>query len=150
MQLSRHPYLSRVVVNMNAAGSLHEASRGGEDLTFVARMLGVVAGLGAVPATNPHRSGTAQKRSRSVSHSSNDAQLSHESSALLAQHNRPTNKSNSKQYFCEACNCSVAARERDWDIHTSGIKHKRQLVSLLHTGQFGSDVVSLFESEPGR
>ncbi len=138
--------------DMNAAGVQHGAGAStgvGEDLAFVARMLGDAAAIGAGSAANVNAGKPAHKRNRALLAQDQDAEPSDDNKVLLARHNRPSKKSNSKQYFCEACNCSVAARERDWGIHVSGIKHQRQIVSLLHTGQLGHSVLSLFEAEPG-
>ena len=120
----------------------------GADLIFVARLLGEQGAMqGTVADTGARRA--AHKRSRGSSAHSDEAQPSDQHKALLARYSRPSNRPNSKQYFCEACECSVAAREHDWFVHVSGIKHKRQLLSLLHTGQRGNCIVSLFEAKPG-
>ncbi|DBA78190.1 TPA: hypothetical protein ACH3X2_008152 [Trebouxia sp. C0005] len=119
-----------------------------EDLSFVARMLGDAADLGPAVAAGTSARMAAHKRDRAAWASSQKAKPSDHDQALLARHNKPTSRSNSKLYHCEACDCSVGPHERDWAVHTLGIKHKRQLVSLLHTGQLGNNVVSLFEAEP--
>lgn len=135
--------------NLNNAAMTHDAGNFhliDEDLSFVARMLGDAAALGPAAAAGTSARRAAHKRDRA---SSQEAQPSDHDQALLARHNTPTSRSNSKLYHCEACDCPVGARERDWAVHISGVKHKRHLVSLLHTGQLGNNVVSLFEAEPG-
>jgi hypothetical protein len=138
--------------NLNNAAMTHGAGNLNlvdEDLSFVARMLGDAAALGPAVAAGTIARKAAHKRDRAAWASSQEAQPSDHDQALLARHNIPTSRSNSKLYHCEACDCPVAPHERDWAVHISGIKHKRQLVSLLHTGQLGNNVVSLFEAEPG-
>lgn len=142
---------------MHAAVHRHAASQSAgarNDLEFVAQLLGdpasAASGLNApssVPCTRRHKA--AKKRPRAASREAHVAVPSQDARALLTRYNSPTHKSDSKRYFCEACSCSVSARDNDWDIHVSGVKHQRQLVSLLHTGQLGNTVVSLFEAEPG-
>lgn len=124
------------------------------DLEFVAQLLGDPAGAASglnAPSSVPctRRNKAAKKRPRAPSHEAHVAAPSQDVSALVTRYNTPTHKSDSKRYFCEACSCSVSARGNDWDTHVSGVKHQRQLVSLLHTGQLGNTVVSLFEAEPG-
>lgn len=117
------------------------------DLEFVAHLLGDPAGplCNSVPCLRHYKA--AKKRRRAIE--ANVAEPSNGGNALLTRYNTPTCKTDSKRYFCEACSCSVSARGHDWDTHVSGVKHQRQLVSLLHTGQLGNTVVSLFEAEPG-
>lgn len=142
---------------MHAAADGHAASQSAgarNDLQFVAQLLGDPAGAASVlnapssvPCTRRHKA--AKKRPRAASREAHVAAPSQDARALLTRYNRPTQKSDPKRYFCEACSCSVAAHGNDWDTHVSGVKHQRQLVSLLHTGQLGSTIVSLFEAEPG-
>lgn len=124
------------------------------DLEFVAQLLGdptaPYSGLNApssIPCTRRHKA--VKKRSLAASREASTAEPSDEAKALLTRYNTPTRKPDSKRYFCEACSCSVSARGNDWDVHVSGAKHQRQLVSLLHTGQLGNTIVSVFEAEPG-
>lgn len=142
---------------MHAAADRHNAtashSAGAHnDLEFVAQLLGDPAGPSGVnapssmPCTRRHKA--AKKRPRATL-SEDTAEPPKEAKTLLTRYNTPTRKPDSKRYFCEACSCSVSARGNDWDIHVSGVKHQRQLVSLLHTGQLGNTIVSLFEAEPG-
>ena len=139
--------------NLNKAAMTHGAGNlnlvDDDDLSFVARMLGDAAALGPAAAAGTSARRAAHKRDRAAWASSQEAQPSDHDQALLARHNKPTSRSNSKLYHCEACDCPVGPHERDWAVHISGVKHKRQLVSLLHTGQLGNSVVSLFEAEPG-
>ena len=121
----------------------------GDDLAFVARMLGDAAAVGPTSAVNTYARRATHKRNIAASTNLQEAHPSNHSQVLVNRHNKPSNRSSDREYHCEACDCSVPARERDWEVHTSGIKHKRQLVSLLHTGKLGSRVVSLFEAEPG-
>ena len=141
----------RKAANLDNAAMTHNAGNFNlvdEDLHFVARMLGDAAALGPAAAAASARR-AAHKRDRAAWASSQEAQPSDHDQALLARHNTPSSRSNSKLYHCEACDCPVGAHERDWAVHISGVKHKRQLVSLLHTGQLGNNIVSLFEAEPG-
>ena len=124
------------------------------DLEFVAQLLGDQAGppsglnpASSIPCVRRHKA--AKKRPRATASEASISEPSEEAKALLTRYNTPTRKPDSKRYFCEACSCSVSARGNDWDTHVSGIKHKRQLVSLLHTGQPGNTIVSLFEAQPG-
>ena len=138
-----------VVADGHAATGSHFAGPR-NDLEFVAQLLGdpVVLPLpNLLPGMNYHKA--AKKRRRATSGDWNVAGPSEEAKTLLTGYNAPTFKTDSKRYFCEACSCSVPARDGDWDVHVSGIRHQRQLVSLLHTGQLGNTVVSLFEGEPG-
>ena len=138
--------------NLNKAAMTHGAGNSNlvdEDVSFVAQMLGEAAALGPAVAAGTCARRAAHKRDRAAWASSQKVQPSDHDQALLAGHNTPSRRSNSKLYHCEACDCPVGAHERDWAIHTSGNKHKRQLVSLLHTGQLGNSVVSMFEAEPG-
>ena len=138
-------------VNEHAA-SAPQSARACHDLDFVAKLLGDPAALSgidapsSIPCTRRHKA--AKKRPRAPSRDSSK-EPSEEAKALLTRYNTPSRKPDSKRYFCEACSCSVSARGNDWDIHVSGVKHQRQLVSLLHTGQLGNTIVSLFEAEPG-
>ena len=53
---------------------------------------------------------------------------------------------------CEACECWVpraAGGETAWRAHVQGIRHRRQALSLLHTGARGTLLLSAFESLPG-
>ena len=119
------------------------------DLHFVAKLLGdpVASHLAAPPCTRQPKA--AKKRRRLNVIEQPEASPSDNGKALLARYKSPTSRNGSKQFFCEACSCSVPARDNDWQVHIMGIKHQRQLVSLLHTGQFGNSVVSLFEADPG-
>lgn len=142
---------------MHAAAEGYAASQSAgarNDLEFVAQVLGDPAGAvsdlnapSSVPCTRRHKA--AKKRPRAASREAHVAAPPQDARALLTRYNTPTHKSESKRYFCKACSCSVSARTNDWDIHVSGVKHQRQLVSLLHTGQLGNTVVSLFEAESG-
>lgn len=137
---------------MNADGHAATASQSAgprNDLEFVARLLGDPVVLPVpvqIPSTSYHK---AAKKRRRATLEAKAAGPAEEAKALLTGYNTPTFKTDSKRYFCEACSCSVPARDGDWDVHVSGVKHQRQLVSLLHTGQLGNTVVSLFEAEPG-
>ncbi|KAL3153544.1 hypothetical protein ABBQ38_011872 [Trebouxia sp. C0009 RCD-2024] len=136
---------------MNADGHAATASQSAgprNDLEFVARLLGDPVVLPVpvqIPSTSYHK---AAKKRRRATLEAKAAGPAEEAKALLTGYNTPTFKTDSKRYFCEACSCSVPARDGDWDVHVSGVKHQRQLVSLLHTGQLGNTVVSLFEAEP--
>ena len=53
---------------------------------------------------------------------------------------------------CEACECWVpraAGGEAAWRAHVQGIRHRRQALSLLHTGARGNLLLSAFERLPG-
>ena len=53
---------------------------------------------------------------------------------------------------CEACECWVpraAGGETAWRAHVQGIRHRRQALSLLHTGARGNLLLSAFERLPG-
>ncbi len=53
---------------------------------------------------------------------------------------------------CEACECWVpraAGDQSAWRAHVQGIRHRRQALSLLHTGARGTLLVSTFEPAPG-
>ena len=135
-----------------AAQAQPAATKSGSDLQFVAQLLGEACDFGGMaPSASPHTlQHRAAKRRRQVDVIElNAAEPSSHGKALLARYNKPTSKHKSKQYFCEACSCCVSARDSDWATHVSGSKHQRQLVSLLHTGQLGKNVVSMFEAEPG-
>lgn len=133
MNLAAEP--DQAVASQSAAAS---------DLHFVANLLGDPA---PVPPRMRQQREAKKRRLKYIER--NEASPSDDSKTLLARCKRPTRKNGSKQYFCEACSCSVPARDNDWQTHVSGTKHQRQLVSLLHTGQFGNNVVSLFEADPG-
>lgn len=140
-------------MHMFADGHAATASRSAgprSDLEFVAQLLGDPVDLPVsnfIPSLRHLKA--AKKRRRVASGDASVAGPADDAKALLTRYNTPTCKTNSKRHFCEACSCSVPAREGDWDVHLSGVKHQRQLVSLLHTGQLGNTVVSLFEAEPG-
>lgn len=121
----------------------------GDDLAFVARMLGDAAAPDPTSAGRAHARRATRKSKKTAPSNFQEAHPSDHGEALVNRHNKPSNRSSDREYHCEACDCSVPARDRDWEVHTSGIKHQRQLVSLLHTGKLGSRVVSLFEAEPG-
>ncbi|KAK9826203.1 hypothetical protein WJX81_007451 [Elliptochloris bilobata] len=68
--------------------------------------------------------------------------------------NRPGEHSSSTAWRCEACECWVprkAGGESAWRAHVQGIRHRRQALSLLHTGVRGNLLLSAFERipEPG-
>jgi len=110
--------------NLNNAAMTHGAGNLNlvdEDLSFVARMLGDAAALGPAVAAGTIARKAAHKRDRAAWASSQEAQPSDHDQALLARHNIPTSRTNSKLYHCEACDCPVAPHERDWAVHISGI-----------------------------
>ena len=119
-----------------------------QDLAFVARLLGDAAVPGPNPAAEARSRSKAWKRRRNDANIPANPEDEQSRKAVLDKYSRP-NKKAPKQWFCEACSCTTAAREKDWDVHIKGIKHKRQLVSMMHTGQLGNTVLSLFEAEPG-
>ena len=114
------------------------------DTEYVASLL---SGHPSVPTTT--RGHAHKKKPRKIAQPQHQATPSASSDPLVAQYSKPSNKSHSQQYFCEACTCWVAAREHAWNTHIKGIKHQRQLVSLQHTGQLGNVLVSVFEAVPG-
>lgn len=60
------------------------------------------------------------------------------SNPLVAMYNAPSKeKSTVKQFFCEACAAYMPAREQDWQMHSSGLGHQSQLLSLCGTGELG-------------
>lgn len=68
------------------------------------------------------------------------------SDPLVAIYNVPAKeRSNDRKYFCEACGVSMPAREQDWQIHSIGIGHQCQLLSLCDKGELGH--VPLGDSE---
>ncbi len=96
-----------------------------EDVSFVAQMLGDAAALGPAVAAGTGARRAAHKRDRAAWASSQEAQPSDHDQALLARHNTPSSRSNSKLYHCEACDCPVGPHDRDWAtplrvINTSG------------------------------
>ena len=57
---------------------------------------------------------------------------------LVAIYNVPSKeKSTTSEYFCEACSACIPAREQDWQIHSTGIDHQCQILSLCGTGELG-------------
>ena len=119
-----------------------------QDLAFVARLLGEAAAPAQDPVTEAKPPSKAHKRYRDDANAGADSEDEQTRKFVLDKYSKPT-KRGPKQWLCEASNCNTAARERDWDVHIHGIKHKRQLVSMMHTGQLGNTVVSLFEADPG-
>lgn len=54
---------------------------------------------------------------------------------LVAAYNSPSRThSNDRNYFCEACAVCMPAREQDWQIHSTGISHQCQMLSLCESG----------------
>jgi len=61
-----------------------------------------------------------------------------QSDTVLATYNHPSNeKSAEKQYFCEACTVYLPAHKQDWQVHSSGVSHQCQLLSLCCKGEMG-------------
>ena len=57
---------------------------------------------------------------------------------FLALFNKPSNeKSTETHYFCEACTVSMPAREQDWQMHSNGLSHHCQILSLCGKGELG-------------
>ena len=57
---------------------------------------------------------------------------------FVALYNEPSrDKSDERKYFCEACTVRMPAREQDWQMHTSGLVHKAQIISLSQTSELG-------------
>lgn len=122
------------------------AATTGSDVEYVARLLSQTPS-----GYKTGNSGSQRKRHRELTAPPQLAapRRQPESNPLVAQYKKPSNKSSSKQYFCEACSCSVGRRDQDWQTHVTGNRHQRQLVSLQHTGQLGNVLLSVFESAPG-
>ena len=57
---------------------------------------------------------------------------------FLALFNKPSNeKSTETRYFCEACTVSMPARDQDWQMHSNGLSHHCQILSLCEKGELG-------------
>ena len=57
---------------------------------------------------------------------------------LVAEINRPvTDSADDRRYFCAACAVRMPARERDWRLHTEGLSHQCQVLSLFYKGELG-------------
>ena len=64
--------------------------------------------------------------------------LAFESDPLVAIYNAPSKeKATAVKYFCEACAAYMPAREQDWQMHSRGLSHQCQLLSLCGTGELG-------------
>ena len=59
----------------------------------------------------------------------------------------PSAKSTGRLYHCDACDVWMPRGPSVWRTHVSGIKHRRQVLSLRYTGQRGEVFVSAFENE---
>ena len=66
-----------------------------------------------------------------------------------AAHSQPGPRSTARVAHCTACDVWVPRRPGDWEVHTAGIRHRRQLLSLRVHGERNRLVLSAFESEPG-
>jgi hypothetical protein len=58
---------------------------------------------------------------------------------------RPGSKSTKNAMHCEACDVWVANKPGNWAVHTAGIRHRRQVLSIREHGVGGGLVVSTFE-----
>ncbi|KAI3434869.1 hypothetical protein D9Q98_002923 [Chlorella vulgaris] len=61
----------------------------------------------------------------------------------------PGPRSSARVAHCTACDVWVPQRAGDWQVHTAGIRHRRQLLSLKVHGERNHLVLSAFESMPG-
>lgn len=129
------------------AQAQHAFDNGNGDLQYVADVLSGAPSQNSRRYRPKHKQRTDRMPTHAPTARSSSAQQA--PVPVVAQYNRPSKGSNSKQYFCEACKCYTAAREQDWQMHIVGIKHQRQMVSLQHTGQLGNLLPSVFEAEPG-
>ena len=60
------------------------------------------------------------------------------SDPLVAIYNSPSKeKSTDRRFFCEACTIGVPAREQDWQMHSAGLTHQCQILSLCERGELG-------------
>lgn len=60
------------------------------------------------------------------------------SDPLVAIYNSPSKeKSTDRRFFCEACTIGVPAREQDWQMHSAGLTHQCQILSLCDSGELG-------------
>jgi hypothetical protein len=58
---------------------------------------------------------------------------------------RPGSESTKNAAHCEACDVWVANKPGNWAVHTAGIRHRRQVLSIRENGVRGGLVVSTFE-----
>ena len=56
----------------------------------------------------------------------------------VAVYNIPSRKEcDDRKYFCEACTVCMPAREQDWQMHSTGLTHQCQILSLCGKGELG-------------
>lgn len=58
---------------------------------------------------------------------------------------RPGSKSTANALHCGACDVWVANKPGNWAVHTAGIRHRRQVLSIREHGVGGELVLSTFE-----
>ncbi|KAL4434061.1 hypothetical protein ABPG75_000502 [Micractinium tetrahymenae] len=66
----------------------------------------------------------------------------------LSVYGQPGPRSTARVAHCTACDVFVPRRPGDWEVHTAGIRHRRQLLSLRTFGEPNRLVLSAFESPP--
>jgi hypothetical protein len=64
------------------------------------------------------------------------------------KYNQPSDKSTDRVLHCATCDVWVPSRHGDWNVHISGIRHRRHVLSFREYGERGRLVLSAFESDP--
>lgn len=61
--------------------------------------------------------------------------------------NKPSSKSNLRFFHCKACDVWIPRGEKVWQTHILGIRHRRQALSIRHTGSRNRIILSAFERD---